>query len=151
MRILIFGKIEQVTFNLGERKTLLLQRKKSQKSQMCLICQISANWTSLAAGSHKIIVGNGGSGESAQSSRLQLPSSPTIGDTIEVHCLALIYFRLPTTGSTSLYVAVHNEVNNNKTIVYNVAVGYKHGFITYTETPGSSGQFRWLSTEGVLS
>ena len=103
----------------------------------------------LPDGNLKIIVGNGSSGQSAQTYRVKLPASPSVGDSVEVCALANIHFELPN-GSATQWAAVYDDVNYVKKIKYNCPT-HRHGIITYTLTPNSGGTvFRWLSTNGIL-
>jgi hypothetical protein len=108
------------------------------------------DWTSLGAGSHVINVGDGASGEKSQTHRFTLPSSPAVGDYIEVRNLAQINFRLPTENTTNLYVAVFDSMSNNKDITYSVFNDHFHGKITYVQHPQYTTQYSWVSTTGAL-
>ena len=101
----------------------------------------------LAAGSHRIYCGNGGSGESAQTHRFYLPLAPTVGDCIYVHALARIEFKLaPSVAGAQVYIAAHDGVNSSasKKILY---LPGTHGTIRYSTFSAN----RWISDTGSLS
>jgi hypothetical protein len=107
-------------------------------------------WTQLGSGSHILVLGDGGSGEKSQSYYLTLPASPSVGDTIEVRCLAQLQLKLPTENTTSLYNAIFDQMSNNKNITYSVFNDEFHGIVTYVQHPQYSSQHSWVSTTGGL-
>jgi hypothetical protein len=108
-------------------------------------------WTQLQAGSHILVLGDGGSGEKSQTYYFTLPASPSVGDTIEVRCLAQLHLKLPTENTTSLYNAIFDQMSNNKSITFSTFNDdEKHGVVTYVQHPQYTSQYSWVSTTGGL-
>ena len=107
-------------------------------------------WTQLGSGSHILVLGDGASGEKSQTYYLTLPASPSVGDTIEVRCLAQLHLKLPTEGTTTLYNAIFDQMSNNKSITYSVFNDEFFGIVTYVHHPQYTTQFSWVSTTGNL-
>jgi hypothetical protein len=107
-------------------------------------------WTQLGSGSHILVLGDGGSGEKSQTYYLTLPASPSVGDTIEVRCMAQVHLKLPTENTTSLYNAIFDQMSNNKSITYSCFNDEFHGIVTYVQHPQYTTQYSWVSTTGGL-
>ena len=108
------------------------------------------DFTLLANGSHKLILGNGSAAENGVNYKFNLPSGPSIGDSITVVNLAQCNFYLNTTYSTT-YIAVCDDVSNTKHLLLNGNNGATFCEIVYTQTPGDSTQHRWISSAGILT
>jgi hypothetical protein len=104
----------------------------------------------LGSGSHIINIGDGAAAEKSVTYYLTLPTSPSVGDFIEIRNLAQIHLQLPTENTNVLYAAVFDQMSNSKSITYSVFNDEFHGIITYVQHPQTTTQYSWVSTTGGL-